>query len=310
MAKWIQDPGHGGTQPGAVANGQQEKEWTLEAALYVDKRLGELGVNSVMTRSTDKTLTSVPRTDIVKSSGAKYCLSHHFNAGGGKGAETIHSIFSNGKLAKAIADEIAKAGMPTRRVFSRKGSSGSDYYFMHRLTGSVETVIIEYGFLDSSDYNKLKDKNLRIKLYEAVIKAVCEWEGVKYVSPKSSSTSSETKKVLDKIQVVTGALWTYNSKDWDDKYKTYKNGTKLDASGSKIKVGGGYMYKLSNGKYITANTKYVKPIYKTVEIEKPKPAKKDDGLYKVQVFAGSKEGAEEILEKLEDAGFGGFMYKA
>lgn len=190
--KYIQDAGHGGTDPGAQANGHVEKVYTLEAAAYVNKRLKELGIVSSMTRTSDASLDSVPRTNRVKSSGAQICLSHHFNAGGGDGTETIHSIHANNKLATTIAKEIAAAGVRFRRVFSRKYGSG-DYYFMHRLTGNVHTIIVEYEFLDGPNNAKLKNKAFREKLYEAVVKAVCKHEGVAYKAPGANTTQTPPK---------------------------------------------------------------------------------------------------------------------
>jgi N-acetylmuramoyl-L-alanine amidase len=197
MARWIQDAGHGGIDPGAVANGQQEKVWTLEAALYINGRLNALGISSGVTRSKDMTLDSEERTKIVRNSGAVYCLSHHFNAGGGEGVETIHSIHSSNVVASKIANYISDVGMKFRKVFTRKLLSGKDYYYMHRDTGKVQTVIIEYGFLDNKyDYSKLKNSVFRHRLYEAVVKAVCEIESTPY-----SPTEIKHVKTLYKVQV-------------------------------------------------------------------------------------------------------------
>lgn len=201
--EYINDGGHGGTDNGASAFGQKEKEWTLEASLYVDKRLGDHGLTSRVTRTKDVTLDPTPRTNKVKNSGADICYSHHFNAfnGSAKGAETIHSIFSDGKLAQMIADEFKKAGQTVRRVFDRKNDRGTDYYYMHRETGKVETIIIEYFFLDNKEeYNKYKSKSAREVLYECVVKATCKYEGIKYVPPKSSTKVSKSGK-LYKVQV-------------------------------------------------------------------------------------------------------------
>lgn len=46
-----------------------------------------------------------------------------------------------------------------------------------------------------------------------------------------------------------------------------------------------------------------KGILKTLKITYKEPAKKDDKTYRVQVFAGSKDGAEAMVKKLEAAGF-------
>ena len=180
--EYINDGGHGGSDPGAGANGHIEKVYTLEAAAYVNRRLNELGIKSSMTRTSDVTLGSTKRTNIVKQSRATVCLSHHFNAGGGDGTETIHSIYSDGKLSSLIVKSIAAAGVNFRKAYSKKGANG-DYFFMHRLTGNVQTIIVEYEFLDGPNNAKLKDKAFRERLYEAVVKAVCEYEDVTYKAP-------------------------------------------------------------------------------------------------------------------------------
>lgn len=205
--KYIQDAGHGGNDPGAGANGHVEKVYTLEAATYVNKRLNALGIKSSMTRTKDVTLDSTPRTNKVKNSGADVCLSHHFNAGGGDGVETIHSIFSNNKLATTIAKTIAAAGVSFRRVFSRQGANGKDYYFMHRQTGRVDTIIIEYEFVDGKNNGRIKSKSFREKLYEATVKAVCQHEGVAYKAPGSTSKPKPTAPASGTMhRVVTGSF--------------------------------------------------------------------------------------------------------
>lgn len=143
------DAGHGGTDPGAQGNGIVEKVITLAASLYMFERFGELGIKRALTRNTDITIDPAERTKLIRDSKAKYCISNHINAGGGDGAETIHSIYANSDLATAIANEIVKAGQNLRRVFTRKNSKGTDYYYMHRDSGAVNTNIVEYFFLDS-----------------------------------------------------------------------------------------------------------------------------------------------------------------
>lgn len=201
---YIQDPGHGGTDSGAVANGLVEKVLTLEAAQYVNKRLNELGVKSTQTRTADTTLSPAKRTSIVKSSGANKCLSHHFNAGGGVGAETIYSIYGNNKLATLILNKLAEKGQVKRRAYTKRGNGGRDFYYMHRDTGKVETIIIEYGFLDSADANELKNKTYRESLYEAIVEAVCINEGVNY--HKSGNTpvqKPKSNKPIGKVRITS-----------------------------------------------------------------------------------------------------------
>lgn len=181
------DPGHGGTDPGASGNGIVEKQMTLDISLYQYKRFRELGVKVALTRDSDITLDSTPRATLVKNSGAKHCISNHINAAdatAAAGVETIHSIHSDGKLAVALANSITAAGQPFRRVFDRRDSSGRDYYYMHRLTGNVSTVIVEYGFCsNAADAARLK---ANWQAYaEAAVKAYCDFVGRKYTAPKA-----------------------------------------------------------------------------------------------------------------------------
>lgn len=137
-----------------------------------------------LTRNSDISLDSAPRAKKVKESGAKYCISNHINAGGGKGVETIHSIYSDGKLAKKIHDAIVACGQIGRRVFTRTlpDNAKRDYYYMHRDTGAVDTTIVEYGFIDNAEDVARIQSNWKIYA-EAVVKAFCEYINYPYTPP-------------------------------------------------------------------------------------------------------------------------------
>lgn len=209
MSKSIMiDPGHGGTDPGANGFGIREKDWTLKISIYQYERLKKLGANVGITRTTDKSLDSVTRTNLFKN---KYdlAISNHWNAfnGSARGVETIHSIHSNGRFATNIANALVKVtGLPLRRVFTRKNNSGGDYYFMHRLSGSTATVIIEYGFLDNkTDHDWYKNENNFYKAAEAVIEVVCKEVGIKYVAPDGKTTPAPSKPAPSKPAPSTGS---------------------------------------------------------------------------------------------------------
>ena len=82
----IVDAGHGGNDPGAVSRGLQEKDFTLQAAQYMNERLRQLGIDSKMTRTGD---TSLPKTEriaevkrLFNNSPRVILVSNHINAGG------------------------------------------------------------------------------------------------------------------------------------------------------------------------------------------------------------------------------------
>ena len=92
------DPGHGGTDPGAISNGLKEKDFTLLISKYMYDRLKELGVPVRLTRDSDITLTPKERVDKVQSffgdSKDVVVISNHLNAGGGEVTLTIKDISS------------------------------------------------------------------------------------------------------------------------------------------------------------------------------------------------------------------------
>ena len=84
--KIVVDAGHGGVDPGAVANGLQEKDFTLRAAKYMYNRFNELGIPAKLTRDTDETLPKAERVQrILNAFGNRndvILISNHINAGG------------------------------------------------------------------------------------------------------------------------------------------------------------------------------------------------------------------------------------
>ncbi len=184
----IIDPGHGGSDPGGGSNSLWlEKHFVLQISTYQAERFGELGVPVTMTRRSDVTLGASDRAEIVRESGARYCISNHINAGGGDGVEAIHSIHSDGALARRIVNAISTRGQNVRRVFTRTlpGDRTKDYYFMHRETGGVQTVIVEYGFADSPGDDVTQLQSQWRAYAEAVVMAFCQHIGHPYAPPRA-----------------------------------------------------------------------------------------------------------------------------
>lgn len=185
MKKVIIDSGHGGNDSGASGNGILEKDYTLNISEYIHERLDELGVDNVMVRTGDETLEPDDRIKRIKSfygDGSDIVLvSNHINAGGGEGAEIIYALRNNDKLSKLVADELENNGRTVRKYYQRRypTDTSKDYYFIHRNTGNIEAIIVEYGFLDNAADADLLKKYWR-DYAEAVVKAICRYIGVPY----------------------------------------------------------------------------------------------------------------------------------
>ncbi len=202
------NPGHGGSDPGVTINSINEKDINLAISLYQAKRFAELGWKVVLTRNKDEDAPLSKAAKIVVNSEADICLSNHINSAensNANGFEAIHTMHSDGKLANLILNNVVLTGLVKgRRVYSRESDKypGKDYYFMHRETGKVQTIIIEYGFL-SNDHDRevvMSPENQAI-LGEAVIKAVCKYTDAEYTPPKSALEDPEAwkKKDIDEL---------------------------------------------------------------------------------------------------------------
>lgn len=192
IKKVVIDAGHDGDDPGTIANGITEKDYTLKISNYIHNRLDEMGIPNEMSRTSDVMLSASDRPKKIQSfygNGSDVLVvSNHINAGGGDGAEIIYALRNNDKFAKKLATEFENAGQSVRKYYQRRlpSNPAKDYYYIMRDTPNNETVIVEYGFADTiSDANLIK--NDWEKLAEAVTKAIVEYAGGKYVAPLDSN---------------------------------------------------------------------------------------------------------------------------
>ena len=203
--KVVIDPGHGGEDPGASANGIVEKDYTLKISQYMADRLSELGIENALTRDSDVTLDSTTRPKTAQSlfgTGSDVILvSNHINAGGGDGAEVIYALRNSDTLSSKIASEFIKSGQNVRKYYQRRlpSNSSKDYYYMLRETPNNESIIVEYGFLDSTGDDVNQIKNNWQELAEAVVRALASYIGVPYVAPEGTTGNYYTVKAGDTL---------------------------------------------------------------------------------------------------------------
>ena len=106
----VVDPGHGGHDPGAVGpGGLQEKEVVLAIGLKLRELLREeLGLDVVMTRSTDVFIPLEERTAIANKVNADLFLSVHANAAPNRNAAGIETYYLNLAKTEKAAQLAAK----------------------------------------------------------------------------------------------------------------------------------------------------------------------------------------------------------
>lgn len=213
VRKVIIDPGHGGTDSGATGNNLLEKDYNLLISKYMYDRFKELGVPVAITRESDTTLSPTDRVNTILNkfgnSSDVILISNHVNSGGGEGAEVIYALRNKDTLAKRILENIGATGQTTRKYYQRRlpSDTSKDYYFIHRNTGNLEPLIVEYGFIDDTKDVEFLKENYK-ELAEAVISAVANYIGVPYTPPEGITTNTYVVQKGDSLYSIANKLGT------------------------------------------------------------------------------------------------------
>ena len=213
VRKVIIDPGHGGTDSGATGNNLLEKDYNLLISKYMYDRFKELGIPVAITRDSDTTLSPTDRVNTILNkfgnSSDVILISNHVNSGGGEGAEVIYALRNKDTLAKRILENIGATGQETRKYYQRRlpSDTSKDYYFIHRNTGNLEPLIVEYGFIDNTKDVEFLKENYE-ELAEAVISAVANYIGVPYTPPEGITTNTYVVQKGDSLYSIANKLGT------------------------------------------------------------------------------------------------------
>lgn len=213
VRKVIIDPGHGGTDAGATGNNLLEKDYNLLISKYMYDRFKQLGIPVAITRDSDTTLSPTDRVNTILNkfgnSSDVILISNHVNSGGGEGAEVIYALRNKDTLAKRILENIGATGQETRKYYQRRlpSDTSKDYYFIHRNTGNLEPLIVEYGFIDNTKDVEFLKENYE-ELAEAVISAVANYIGVPYKAPNGLITNTYVVQKGDTLYSIANKLGT------------------------------------------------------------------------------------------------------
>jgi N-acetylmuramoyl-L-alanine amidase len=151
------DPGHGGTDAGASANGMKEKDLNLAIALKIRNQLVNkyTGFSLHLSRTTDTTKSLKQRTDAANKWKADFLLSIHINAGGGRGFESyIYNGSYSGKretnrLRGLIHDQVIRSS-----GFHDRGKKEENFHMLRN--SAMPSMLTENGCIDGGDAGNLK----------------------------------------------------------------------------------------------------------------------------------------------------------
>ena len=186
------DPGHGGSDPGAISGGVREKDLTLSVYNKVSSKLASLGYTVLTSRNVDKDVDLVDRADQANKANADMLLSIHFNAGGRGIARGIETYYY-----QAQADRVPKINKenhnnPERLEKSRKLANKVQQNLLYQ-TGandrgvkrasftvlretSIPSILVELGFIDNpEERNKIKTNEYQERLANGIVDGIVEY---------------------------------------------------------------------------------------------------------------------------------------
>lgn len=160
------DAGHGGSDPGAVANGIREKDLNLSIALKVRNKLQNFGVEVVMNRETDVFIDYRDTVVMANNSNADAFVSIHNNSIKSSSVYGIESFY-NKSIDVPWATEIHNKLIDYTEAYNR-GLKWNDYTVTVRT--KMPAILVEGGFLTNvEEAAKLKTDAYQEKIANAIV---------------------------------------------------------------------------------------------------------------------------------------------
>ncbi|MBX9692401.1 MAG: N-acetylmuramoyl-L-alanine amidase, partial [Cyanobacteria bacterium] len=144
----VLDAGHGGSDPGAQRGSVKEKELTLAIVQQLDKILRERGIHTILTRSSDTSVSLAERVDVTNQARPNAFLSVHINAM--ESTNDIHGIetYYQTPVSQSLAENIHEALVGDLKAPDR-AIRKARFYVVNRTT--VPAVLAEVGFISNKD---------------------------------------------------------------------------------------------------------------------------------------------------------------
>ncbi len=166
------DAGHGGRDPGAVYNGRQEKDDTLELTLAIGEILQNNGIDVEYTRTTDVYESPYQKALEANEAGVDYFISIHRNSfprpNEVNGVESL--VYNKQGIKYEMAQNI-NAQLETVG-FVNLGVQARPNLVVLRRT-QMPAVLVEVGFINSDTDNQLFDMNFNA-ITQAIANGIIE----------------------------------------------------------------------------------------------------------------------------------------
>ncbi len=192
------DPGHGGTDSGAVGpTGLMEKDITLATSIYLKDALEAQGATCYLTRSSDTTVSLTARSDYFNSIPVDRSESCHYNSSGTSSANYtgVHVYAdSNGNcVASATSKDMASKtaarlnaalaiGVVSTNCDALTGVHGDNFHMVRQT--AMPSMLTEGSFISNpTEEGLLKSNPRRCTIAEAIAKGIEDHFGAAAIDP-------------------------------------------------------------------------------------------------------------------------------
>ncbi len=182
----VLDPGHGGTDPGAVYGSLVEKELNLRVGLRAGELLTSSGYTVALTRYDNATaLGNSERGDIANACQAKVFVSIHFNASTDASVNYTQTFWGKRRKDEAFAQHMNGALWPVLQydAFGNLNNltNGGTWQFAtgSLLQATMPSTLVETVFLSNAEEaQRLSQDGARIEqIATAIAGGAAEWVG-------------------------------------------------------------------------------------------------------------------------------------
>ena len=188
------DPGHGGSDPGAIANGIYEDELNLSIAKKVQNLLKAQGVDVEMSRTSDVFLSLNERANLANAYNGDVFVSIHNNSFSSSSAYGIETFYTASKsTSKELANPL-QSNMVSQTGGYNRGVKTAD--FVVTKNTSMPASLVEGGFLtNTNEAANLKTDAYQNKLAQGIANGIMEYlkSNVQLATPDNSTDTSITQ---------------------------------------------------------------------------------------------------------------------
>lgn len=177
----VVDPGHGGSNPGAVANSTRESDNNLAVSHKLRDRLRRAGAQVIMTRDSDRTVAAAgstlgqelqARVDIAQANHADIFVSIHSNSNPDPTIAGAMTFYPSGK-SSALALEVQSALIRETSAVN-KGTQPATFYVLRNT--SMPSILVEMGFVsNAAEAAKLQSDAYRDRIAQGVFAGIVKY---------------------------------------------------------------------------------------------------------------------------------------